>query len=257
VAIDYVKADHIAIFTINRPKAANTMNVQAFNELYAALVDFRDDDDMLVGILTGSGDKTFCGGVDVKDFLPSIKKNLNKSWNSQDKITRHLELWKPLIAAINGVALGGGLELALLCDIRVASENAILGFPEVSMGFFPGGGGTQRLPRLIAPAIAMEMLMTGKRLHAHEANLVGLVNRVVPIGESLTAAREIAASICQAGPLSVRGVKEAVIKGLNAMTLEEGLSLEKGIAQAIYSSEDFAEGVAAFSEKRKTRFKGC
>jgi enoyl-CoA hydratase/carnithine racemase len=256
MAIDYKKENKVAIFTINRPEVANTLNVQAFEELYDALIDFRDDDDLMAGIITGSGDKVFCGGVDVKDFLPSIKESVNKSWKSPDKITRRLELWKPLIAAINGVALGGGLEIALFCDIRVASENAVMGFPEVTLGFFPGGGGTQRLPRLIPPGIAMEMLLTGKRIKAQEACNIGLINKVVPIGLALAAAKEIANSISQAGPLAVRGVKESVTRGIYNMSLEEGLRLEESIAHYIYTTKDFAEGIAAFTEKKKPQFKG-
>src|SRR4030042_68879 len=126
MVIDYKKENKIAIFTINRPEAYNALNVQAFKELYNALIDFRDDDELLVGIITGSGDKAFASGVDIKDFLPAIREVGQKPWKSPDKITRRLDIWKPLIAAINGVALGGGLEIALACDIRVASENAIM-----------------------------------------------------------------------------------------------------------------------------------
>ena len=256
MAIDYKKENKIAIFTINRPEVANTLSVQAFEELYSGLLDFRDDDDLSVGIITGSGDKVFCGGVDVKDFLPSIKNSVKKPWKSPDKITRRFEIWKPIIAAINGVALGGGLEIALFCDLRIAAENAIMGFPEVTLGFFPGGGGTQRLPRLIPPGIALEMLLTGKRIKAQEAYNIGLVNKVVPTGLALVAAKEIANSICQAGPLAVRGVKEAVLRGLNNLSLEEGLRLEESIAQYIYTTKDFAEGISAFTEKKKPQFKG-
>jgi enoyl-CoA hydratase/carnithine racemase len=256
MAIDYKKENKIAIFTINRPEAANTLSIQAFEELYNGLIDFRDDDDLLAGIITGSGDKVFCGGVDVKDFLPSIKSSVRKPWKSPDKITRRFELWKPLIAAINGVALGGGMEIALFCDIRVASENAVMGFPEVTLGFFPGGGSTQRLPRLIPPGIALEMLLTGKRLKAQEAFNIGLVNKVVPAGLALVAAKEIANTISQAGPLAVKGIKEAVIRGFNNMSLEEGLRLEESIAHYIYTTKDFAEGIAAFTEKKKPQFKG-
>lgn len=254
--IDYKKENKIAIMTINRPEVYNALSVQAMQELYEALCDFRDDDDLLVGIITGSGDKAFISGADVKDFLPAVKEFSTKPWKSPDKITRGFEIWKPLIAAINGVAFGGGLELALFCDMRVASENAIMGQLEVTLGVFPGGGATQRLPRLVPSGLAVEMLLTGKKIDAQEAYRIGLVNKVVPVGEALSAAKEIAEHICQAGPLAVKAVKESIYRGVYNMTLEEGLRFERTMAQKIYSTEDFTEGITAFSEKRKPKFKG-
>jgi enoyl-CoA hydratase/carnithine racemase len=255
MAIEYDKDNRIAIFTINRPEAGNAMTVQAFRELHEALIDFRDNDELLVGILTGSGDRSFCGGVDVKDFLPFIRDTAEKPWLVPPTMQRRLDLWKPLIAAINGAALGGGLELALGCDIRIASENASLGFPEVTLGVFPGGGGTQRLPRLIPPGLAAEMLFTGRRIDAQEAYRIGLVNKVVPVGEALAEAKALAETICQAGPLAVRAVKESMVRGAN-MTLEEGLRLEESFTQYVTSTGDFTEGITAYIEKRKPQFRG-
>jgi enoyl-CoA hydratase/carnithine racemase len=255
MAIGYDKDNGIAIFTINRPEAANSMNVKAFEELHDALIDFRDDDKLLVGIITGSGDKAFCGGVDIKDFLPFVKRAASRPWLVPASMVRRLDLWKPIIAAINGAALGGGLEIALGCDIRIASENAVFGLPEVTLGVFPGGGGTQRLPRLIPPGIAAEMLLTGKRIDAQEAYRIGLVNKVVSPAEVLPASRALAETICQAAPLAVRAVKEAMIRGSN-MTLEEGLRLEESFTQYITSTRDFAEGITAYIEKRKPQYRG-
>lgn len=255
MAIDYDKDNSIAIFTINRPEAANSMNVQAFEELHDALIDFRDDDKLLAGIITGSGEKAFCSGVDIKDFLPFVKRTASRPWLVPANMIRRLDLWKPIIAAINGVALGGGLEIALGCDIRIASENAVLGLPEVTLGVFPGGGSTQRLPRLIPPGIAAEMLLTGKRIDAQEAYRIGLVNKVVSPAEVLPASRALAETICQAAPLAVRAVKEAMIRGSN-MTLEEGLRLEESFTQYITSTRDFAEGIRAYTEKRKPQYRG-
>lgn len=251
--IDYEKKNKIAILTINRPQAANALSVKAFEELHDNLIDFRDDDELLVGIITGSGDKAFCGGVDVKDFLPFIKRTASKPWLVPATMLRRLDLWKPIIAAINGVALGGGLEIALGCDIRIASENAKFGLPEVTLGVFPGGGSTQRLPRLIPPGIAAEMLFIGKRIDAREAYRIGLVNRVVPIDELMPAATEIAKAICDAGPVAVRAVKEAMVRGMS-MGLEDGLRLEESFTRYIASTRDFEEGTTAFLEKRKPKF---
>ncbi len=253
--IEYTKENRIAIFTINRPEAANAMSVKGFQELHEALVDFRDDDNLLVGIITGTGDRAFCGGVDIKDFLPFIRKTAKKPWMVPPNMQRRMDLWKPLIAAINGVALGGGLEITLGCDIRVASENAKLGLPEVTLGVFPGGGSTQRLTRLIPPGIAAEMLFTGKRIDAQEAYRIGLVNKVVPVGQALAEAKIIAESICQAGPVAVQAVKESMVKGMS-MTLEESLRLEELMGRIVTASDDFNEGIAAFTEKRKPQYKG-
>lgn len=253
MAVDYAKENQVAIFTMNRPEAANALNLQDFEELNNALIDFRDDDELLVGIITGSGDKVFCSGVDVKDFLPFVRRAASRPWSVPATMMRRLDLWKPIIAAINGAALGGGLEVALACDIRVTSENAIFGLPEVTLGVFPGGGGTQRLPRLIPRGIAAEMLFTGKSINAQEAYRIGLVNRVVPIGELMPVAEDIAKAICQAGPLAVRAVKEAMIRGMS-MSLEDGLRLEESFTRYIVSTEDFAEGIKAFAERRRPKF---
>jgi enoyl-CoA hydratase/carnithine racemase len=255
MAIDYEKEGKIAIFTINRPEAKGALNVTAFTELHDAFVDFRDDDELLVGIITGTGNEVFCSGVDVKDFLPFLKRIANRPWQVPTTIIRGLEVWKPLIAAVNGMALGGGLELAIACDIRISSENAVFGLPEVTLGVFPGGGSTQRLPRIIPLPLAAEMLFTGKRIDAQEAYRIGLVNKVVPQEKLMPEAKEIAEAICRVAPLAVRAVKEALIKGIG-MRLEDGLQLENYFSQYITSTKDFAEGTTAFIEKRKPVYKG-
>jgi enoyl-CoA hydratase/carnithine racemase len=253
--IDYKKEGKIAIFTINRPEAFNSINVSANQELHDTMVDFRDDPELWVGIITGAGDKAFCAGADIKDMLPFLKENLRRSpWAMPATPMRGLEIWKPLIAAINGVALGGGLEIAMACDIRIASEKARLGLPEVTLGLIPGWGGTQRLPRMVPRCKAAELLLTGRPIDAQEAYRIGLVNTVVPPEAVLSTAREWAEVICQAGPLAVRAAKEAMIRG-SSLTLEDGLNLENDLEAYLMDTEDFTEGITAFAKKGKPDFK--
>ncbi|MFC2063215.1 enoyl-CoA hydratase/isomerase family protein [Chloroflexota bacterium] len=251
MAIDYTKEGRIAVFTINRPEALNSMSMAALRELYDAMVDFRDDPELWVGIVTGAGEKAFCAGADIKDSLPFQKEHRDSLWAMPANIMRGLDLWKPLIAAINGVAAGGGLEIALACDLRIASDKARLGTPEVKLGLLPGWGGTQRLPRMVPWCKAAEMVL----MDAPEAYRIGLVNLVVPPKEVMPKAREWAGVICQAGPLAVRAAKEAMVRG-HGLTLEEGLRLENSLEAYLLGTEDFAEGTAAFTEKRKPDFKG-
>jgi len=254
MAIDYEKEGRVAIFTINRPQAMNAMNMEAARELYQAMVDFRDDPELWVGIITGAGDRAFCSGADIKDTLPFMKEHRDTPWVFPPEIWRGFELWKPLIAAINGLALGGGLEIALACDIRIASENARLGTTEVNLGLIPGWGGTQRLPRMVPWCKAAEILLMGKPIDAQEAYRIGLVNKVVPQAEVMPTAKEWAGVICQAGPLAVRAAKEAMIRGYS-LSLEDGLRLENSLVAYLMGTEDFNEGTTAFGEKRKPIYK--
>jgi enoyl-CoA hydratase/carnithine racemase len=254
MVINYEKEGRVAIFTINRPQAMNAMNMEAVQELTAAMADFRDDPELWVGIITGAGDRAFCGGADIKDTLSFMKEHRQNQWVFPLAIWRGLELWKPLIAAINGLALGGGLEIALTCDVRIAAENARLGTPEVNLGLIPGWGGTQRLSRMIPWCKAAEILLMGKLIDAQEAYRIGLVNKVVPQAELMSTAKEWAGVICQAAPLAVRTAKEAMIRGYS-MTLEDGLRLENSLAAYIMGTEDFTEGTTAFVEKRKPVYK--
>jgi len=245
MAVDYEKDGRIAIFTINRPEAMNALNSQVRLELNQALIKFRDAPGLWVGIITGAGEKAFSAGADIKEFRPGpIQTGGAVAWVRPDQI------WKPIIAALNGFALGGGLELAMECDLRIAAEHARLGQPEVNIGFMPGAGGTQRLPRFVGRAMAAEILLTGRHIDAQEAYRVGLVNRVVPLDQLMPTARELAETICQRGPMGVRATKEAMIRGYD-LTLEQGLRLERDLANRVRTTEDFMEGARAFAEKRK------
>ena len=254
MAIDYKKEGKIAIFTINRPEAMNAMNMAGIRELNEAMTDFRDDAELWVGIITGAGEKAFCGGADIKDTLMFMKEHRQNQWAFPPSIMRGFELWKPLVAAINGMALGGGLEIALACDIRIASETARLGTPEVNLGLIPGWGGTQRAPRMVPWCKAAELLLMGRIIDAQEAYRIGLVNKVVPQAEVMPTAREWAQALCQAAPLAVRAAKEAMVRGYE-MTLEDGLKLENALVAYVMGTEDFTEGTTAFVEKRKPVYK--
>jgi enoyl-CoA hydratase/carnithine racemase len=253
MAIDYTKEGRIAIFTINQPPV-NTINLETWRQLHQTMVDFRDNPELWVGIITGTGEKYFCGGADLKDTVPFIKEHGISPQESPATPMRGLDLWKPLIAAINGTALGGGLEIVLACDIRIASETARLGTPEVILGLIPGWGGTQRLPRMIPWCKAAQLLLTGKSIDAQEAYRIGLVNEIVSPEQVIPKAKEWADIICQAAPLAVRAAKEAMIKG-SSLPLEDGLQLENSLIIHTLGTEDFCEGNKAFTEKRKPIFK--
>jgi E-phenylitaconyl-CoA hydratase len=261
MAILYEKKDKIAIITINRPEAMNAIDPETSEELGKAWVDFRDDPNLWVGILTGAGDKAFSAGADLKKMIPLLSKLSTIERREREEkfpglggITRGLNIWKPIIAAINGFCLAGGLEMALSCDLRVAAEHATLGLMEVSRGIIPGAGGTQRLPRMIPIAKAMEMILMAQRIDAQEALRLGLVNRVVPLAELMPTAMKMAEAISQNAPLAVRSAKEAIIRGLST-TLEEGLRLESVLQSYLLKTEDAVEGPKAFAEKRKPQYK--
>ncbi len=254
MSVDYNKEGKIAIFTINRPEAHNAISPEIFKGLSETMIDFMNDDGLWVGIITGAGERAFCAGADIKQTLPLLKELTGQPWAEPPVITRGLNLWKPMIAAVNGIAFGGGMELCLASDIRIAAENATFGLPEVTLGLIPAWGGTQRLPRVIPWAKAAEIIMTGRPIDAQEAYRIGLVNKVVPLSELMSTAKQMAEMICKAGPLAVRAAKQAMIQG-SSLSLTEGLELEKALSDYLVNTEDFEEGRAAFQEKRKAQFK--
>ena len=254
MTLEYEKKGKVAIFTLNRPEALNAIDPAMLKALSQAFSDFKNDDDLLVGIITGSGQRAFSIGADVKAMLPEMKNPQNNGHAQPPTIMRGLNVYKPLIAAINGAALGGGLELAMACDLRLASERAFMGLPEVNLGIIPGWGGTQRLMRLIPQAKASEMVLTGKPIDAREAFRIGLVNRVVEPDKLMDAAMEMAEMIMKPAPLAVRAAKQAMVQGLN-LSLESGLRLEKSLFEMLAASRDFDEGCQAMLEKRKPEFK--
>jgi E-phenylitaconyl-CoA hydratase len=255
MAVDYQKEGKIAIFTLNRPESLNAIDPKSAEELSRAFDDFKGDDDLLVGIVTGAGNKAFSIGADVQTMLPKLKEFSGKQGTGPLNLVNALNSWKPLIAAINGAALGGGLEIALACDLRIASENAIFGMPEVTLGLIPGWGGTQRLPRMMPWAKAAELLFTGKPISAQEAYRIGLINKVVPFSELMTTAKVMAETICRRAPLAVRAAKQAMIQGID-VSLEDGLKLERKLNDFLVNTEDFDEGCQASIEKRQPVFRG-
>jgi enoyl-CoA hydratase/carnithine racemase len=220
-------------------------------------LDFREDDNLWIAILTGMGEKAFCTGGDMKEYLPArmagkAKANCYPRAENFGGLPR-TELYKPIIAGVNGYAIAGGLELVLCCDIRIAADHAQFGLAEVRWGIMPGAGGTQRLPRNIPYAIAMEMLLTGETIDVQEAYRLGLVNRVVPKGSLMEECFKTADKLCQKGPVAMRAIKEAVIRGLG---LDSGLTIEAFLFDSLQKTEDSAEGTQAYLEKRKPQFKG-
>lgn len=253
--IIYEKRDGIAYVTLNRPEALNRYNIQMRDDMYQVLTAIRDDPEVMVAILKGAGERAFSVGADLSEFgtAPSPVIARQVRWE-RDVWGLFSSLKQPLIAAVHGFVLGSGVEMALFCDIRVASEDAIFGLPEVSLGMIPAAGGTQTLPRAIGRGRALEMLLTSDRIDAKEAHRIGLVNMVVPREELYPAADEIARKIRSRAPMAVRYAKEAINRGL-ALTLEEGLALERRLAALVAKTEDTAEGLKAFAEKRPPRFK--
>ncbi len=251
----YEKEDGLAIITFNRPEVRNALNYLAIDEALEAASDADADNSVRVLILTGAGDKAFVAGADIEELRArNTLTELGKCSARRRVLANLLEtMSKPTIAAINGFAVGTGLELALACTIRIASNNAKFGQPEINLGIMPGNGGTQRLPKLVGKGCAMEMILTGDLIDAQEAYRIGLVNRVVPQAELMHQVKELAAKLAAKSPLAIKLAKNAIHTGLN-MSLSEGIEYENKLFAILCGSQDKQEGVDAFREKRRPDF---
>jgi enoyl-CoA hydratase len=246
----------ICIITIDRPKVLNALNAQTIDEIAEAFEQARADASVKAVIVTGSGEKAFVAGADINELAKLTPITGKATAEKGQRIFRAIETFpKPVIAAVNGFALGGGCELALACHIRIASENAQLGLPEVTLGIIPGYGGTQRMVRLLGKGKALELICTGDRIGAAEAEKIGLVNRVVPADQLMSTAEEMAKKMASRGPLAVRAAIEAVMVGSD-MGFDEGQVLEATLFGLLASTDDMKEGMNAFLEKRKADFQG-
>ena len=247
--------ERVAIITINRPDKRNALNIKTREEGAAALDELRADDSVRVVIITGAGDKAFIAGADIGEFAGRTAVTQRDVMTGRSLFTAIDTFPKPVIAMVNGYCLGGGCELAMACDLRIASERASFGQPEINLGIIPGGGGTQRLTHLVGEGKAMELILTGEIINAQAAHAIGLVNMVVPHEELAAKTLELANRIAEKSPIALRLAKEAV-KTAARSTLDEGLRREIDLFALCFSSADKDEGVQAFLEKRKPEFKG-
>ena len=249
------KKGKIGIITVNRPEQLNSMNSATRNEMARTFEDMETDSDVSVVILTGAPSKAFIAGADIKEFAEMdlrTREEMNEDWRVNKVIS---EMTKPVIAMINGFCLGGGLEIAMACDLRISSEKSKLGQPEINIGIIPGAGGTQRLTRLIGEGRAMEMILTGRMITAKEAHQYGIVNFVFDSDELEIKTLEIANTIADKSPYAIERAKKCV-RAVAEMSLEKGLEYEQDMFIECFRSEDGKEGIAAFIEKRKANFKG-
>jgi len=258
MSIDYETDGHVARITINRPAAMNAIDSAHNAALEEAWRRLNEDRQIRAGVLTGAGTRAFCAGADLKELIPShhnaVRAGSRAPW-AMGGLTLEPHFGKPMIAAVNGHALAGGLELALACDIRVCAANATFGLAETKWALIPGAGGTQRLPRTVPLGWAMEMILTGEPIDAETALRIGLVNRILPRDQLLERAMRLAATIASRGPLAVTAARRAILEGLT-LGLAAGLSNERDHFIEIMKTADVLEGTAAFAEKRDPQYEG-
>lgn len=259
MSIKYEKKGNVAYITLNRPEVHNAINIEGRGLLAKIWAEVRDDPEVRIAIVTGAGDKAFSAGADLKEVGAMLtgggSANMDQLPTPENDPLLLLQVWKPFIAAINGIATGAGLELAMVCDLRIAADTARLGLAETKRAVIPGAGGTQRLPRFVPMCQALEILMTGDFIDAQEAYRIGLVNKVVPAAELMSAAEELAARICENGPVAVQAVKELAHRGVQ-MPFAEAMQLEADYVQKMFQTEDVIEGMMSFAQKRKATYKG-
>jgi len=251
--VRYEKREHVAFVTMQRPEVMNALHPPAHEELDRCWNDFAADDDLWVAVLTGAGDRAFSAGNDLKWTVQHGAPRLPKSGFAG--LTSRFDLWKPVIAAVNGFALGGGLEIALACDVVVAAEHATLGLPEPRVGLMAAAGGAHRLARQLPLKVAMGMMLSGKPITAAEAQRVGLVNEVVPASDLLATAQRWARTIAECSPLSLQATKQAALQGLER-PLQEAIFTRYPAVERLWASADAKEGPRAFAEKRAPRWTG-
>ena len=250
------RTDQIAVLTLNRPQVMNSFNFEMLRALRDAVESLRFDPDIRVLVITGAGDRAFCAGADLKERATLSPVQVKEFiFTIRNLFTSIEQLPKPVIAAVNGIALGGGTELALACDVRIASSSATMGLTETRLAIIPGAGGTQRLPRLVGKGKAKELIFTGRRVDAAEALSMGLVNDVCEPGELLAACKKMAGMMCETGPVAIEQAKYAINYGMET-DLATGLAIESNAYWVTIPTEDRLEGLAAFREKRKPVYKG-
>jgi enoyl-CoA hydratase len=249
------KRGYVAVVTINRPDKLNALNIPTRKEIVDVLEELKHDNETRVVVFTGASEKSFIAGADINEFQGRTVTDQLRAMTERNAFHAVGDFPKPIIAMINGFCLGGGCELALGCDIRIASEKAKFGQPEINLGIIPGGGGTQRLARLVGEGMAMQMILSGDMITAQQAKEIGLVNEVVPADQLETRTMELANKIAEKSPIALQMAKESV-KNAQRMNLREGLEMEIQRFCICFSSEDKEEGVRAFLEKRKPEFKG-
>ena len=250
------KEGYVCTLTLNRPQVMNALSFPMLLELAGALQEIQFDPDVRCVIITGAGDRAFCAGADLKERVGMSEDQVRRYIHTiRNTFTMVENLPMPAIAAVNGVALGGGTELALACDLRVVSETATMGLTETSLAIIPGAGGTQRLPRIVGKAKAKEMIFMARRITAQEALDIGLANRVVPPDRLMDGAREMAEAICRNGPVAIRAAKRAIDRGME-MDLASALVFESTCYEMTIPTEDRLEGLRAFREKRRPQYKG-